>query len=1414
MKMVLKTLKLSLLMLIVAVTNAAAQCINTFPNTETFEAGPVWTVAGTNPDWAWGTPSKPVITGAGGGTKCWLTAGLTSSVYVNSEQAYIKSPCYDFTSLTFPHVRFKIFWETEYKYDGGNLQYSINNGTTWINVGAVNDPVNCMTANWYNYATITYLNNPAWISTKNGWAGNIQASYPSGVTTCQGGNGSGAWVEAQHCLNGLAGQSNVIFRFTFGSGTTCNSYDGLAIDDFTIENGPPNAPTFTFACSGNNAVAFTSANPPCPTPTTYAWNFGDAASGASNTSALANPTHTFSTFGVYNVTLTTSGGPCNPPGSTTNTVTITSVSAIKTDVTCNGLTDGTATATANGGSGPYTYSWAAGGQTTAAVTGLGIGTYTVNVTEANSCPSSTTVTITQPTAIAVTASATPVSCFGGTDGTATAAPTGGTAPYTYLWAPTGGTAITATGLSTGTYTVTVNDAHNCSITGTTTVTQPLAALTSSATSTPGSCSGAPVGSITVTAAGGTSPYTYTWNPSVSVTNTASALAAGTYTISVKDAHNCTSVVTSTVVQPASGLTVSATATPVSCFGGNDGTATANASGGTMPYTYSWNPSASTLTTVSALTVGTYTVTVTDSSGCTATANSTVTQPAAALSVTASATPATCFGASTGSVTATAANGTAPYTYLWAAGGATTATVAGLAAATYTVTVTDAHTCTTTGQTNVTQPAALTASATSTPVSCFAGNDGTATVTALGGTSPYTYVWAPSGETSATATSLTAGAYTVTVNDANSCNTTASVNIAQPAAALTVTAVNTNITCFGGNNGAIALTVSGGTSPYMYVWAPAVSVTANATGLIAGTYTTNVTDAHGCPFVSTNTLTQPATAITVSSVITPVKCYGGNTGSITATAVNGIGPYTYSWAPGGATTSTLSALAIGTYTITVTDANNCTVTSIDTIIQPALLSTLVSNTAVKCFGGTDGTATAVCSGGVAPYTYSWAPSGATTATATGLISGIYTVTITDANNCSINNSTSVAQPASALSTVAVNTNITCFGGSNGSITLIGSGGTAPYTYAWTPSVTTTSSDAALAAGTYSITITDANGCAFLSTNTLTQPATAVTATTTSTPALCTVTNGTATVNATGGTSPYTYSWSHVGATSADATGLATGSYTVNVTDANSCAISPTVVVSDSGSVGVSVISTQLNCFGDTTGTASASVIGGTSPFTYTWSNGKTIPTLSHIGAGTYCVKIKDVNGCRDSACTTLVNPPATEAQFIANPNSADITNPAIQFIDQSANAAIWQWSFGDSTSSAVINPVHTFGDVGAYPVTLIVTNAKGCKDTAMQVVNINEIFTFYAPNAITPDGNGDNDVFLPKGTYWDPNKFTMYVFDRWGNMIFHSTEMYKGWNGIVEGASELVQQDVYVWKVKLSDLAGRIHNYIGSVTVVK
>lgn len=422
--------------------------VTTFPYNENFEnSDGDWDAGGASSDWTWGTPAKSLINGAGEGNRCWITGGLTGSSYNNGESAWLASPCFDFTNIQNPEISFKIFWETERRFDGANLQVSFN-GMTWSSVGDINSNSNCRGSNWYNTESVTYAGNT------NGWTGNIQSNAGS----CLGGGGSGTWITARHTLAQYGGVPYIRFRFLFGAGTTCNNFDGFAIDDITIREGAIAPVTITNTCLSNNQLKF-SATGNCLV--SYSWDFGDPASGSSNTSTQPEPSHVFSAPGTYTVSLSAISGAGGTSTATTEVVVISASGITNWPNPCSNIPNATLSVTVAGSNTGYIYNWDTNPpQTGSSITNVGPGTYTVTVNAINACATSVVYilgTSTVSNSVVVTNS----KCTAD-NGSIVSTASGGTAPYTYTWS-TGETGASIQNLSPGTYSVEVTDAGGCSV---------------------------------------------------------------------------------------------------------------------------------------------------------------------------------------------------------------------------------------------------------------------------------------------------------------------------------------------------------------------------------------------------------------------------------------------------------------------------------------------------------------------------------------------------------------------------------------------------------------------------------------------------------------------------------------------------------------------------------------------------------------------------------------------------------------------------------------------------------------------------------------------------------------------------------------------------------------------------------------
>ncbi|MBS7229458.1 T9SS type A sorting domain-containing protein [Flavobacterium psychroterrae] len=1032
---------------------------------------------------------------------------------------------------------------------------------------------------------------------------------------------------------------------------------------------------------------------------TYLWSNGATTATASGLLA-----------GTYFVTITDANS-CTRTVTNIVVGTPAVINAVPTqvNVSCNGGTNGSATVTPTGGTGGFTYLWS-NGTTTNSITDLTQGTYSVTIKDANTCQVTQNFTITQPAVLAASqGTINNVSCNGGSNGSATVVTTGGTPGYTYLWSPTGGTGATASGLIQGTYTVTVTDSKLCQTTQTFTITEPTPfAVTTSQNDI--LCNGSATGSATVNVTGGTGTYTYLWSPAGGTAATATGLTAGTYTVTITDANTCSTTRNFTITQPSALIATPVAMTNIGCRGDATGSATVSASGGTGTYTYSWSPLGGNAATASGLTAGTYTVTVTDANLCQTTQNFTITQPAAILSASTASTGVSCFGGSNGTASVTVSGGTPGYTYSWAPLGGTSSLISGRPAGNYTCTITDANGCTLVKNITISTPAQFSATVSQTNVSCNGGSNGSATITPSGATAPYSYSWSPSGGNAATASGLVAGTYTVTVQDANTCVYTQSVTITEPST-FTVTPSQTNVSCNGGSNGSASVAVSGATPGYTYVWLPSGGTAAAATGLTTGNYTVLITDANGCTYTQNFTITEPAVLNASTSQINATCVIGGQA---SVTPVGGTAPYTYSWLPNGETTQTVTGLAAGNYSVLITDDNGCTIVKNFTIGSTNTLVATTSQTDVSCNGGSNGSLTVVPSGAPGPFTYVWSPTGGTEDTASNLTAGNYSVTITSANGCSTVKNFTINEPAAIVVTPS-QTNVACNGDVSGSASVNVTGGTAPYTYAWSPSGGTADTATGLSAGTYTVTITDDNSCQTTQSFTITEP-TLLIATTTASNVSCNGANdGTAIVNATGGTGTYTYVWSPTGGTADTATGLAAGTYTIEVTDSNSCTTTQVVTITEPLLLDATTAQIDVTCTGGNDGEAIVTATGGTVPYTYLWSNGATTATASGLTAGNYTVTITDANACTVTKPVTIITNPDILAPVPDVTNLPDITNYCSIL---SAEIAI---PTATDVCAGIVNATTTdpltYNAVGTYVITWTYDDGNGNTSFQTQTLHV-------------------------------------------------------------------------------------------------
>jgi gliding motility-associated-like protein len=307
----------------------------------------------------------------------------------------------------------------------------------------------------------------------------------------------------------------------------------------------------------------------------------------------------------------------------------------------------------------------------------------------------------------------------------------------------------------------------------------------------------------------------------------------------------------------------------------------------------------------------------------------------------------------------------------------------------------------------------------------------------------------------------------------------------------------------------------------------------------------------------------------------------------------------------------------------------------------------------------------------------------------------------------------------------------------------------------------------------------------------------------------MTNGSAQINLSGGTNPFSYSWSN-GQTTLDLTNVIGGNYTLIVSDANSCKDTINVTIGIVGGPIPTAVSTDAIC-DQNNGTANATATGGSGVYTYQWSNGQSGSSISNLAPGSYSVTVDDGN-CFSTSQVTIGNIPGPTAGFTYSPSIVTLEEPVFSFFDNSQGAISWEWNFGDGSSSVTQNSQHMYTSAGSYTVTQIVTNVDGCKDSTTSIVIVKEIVAIWVPNAFTPNQNGINEFFTPKGIGLDPNNFELYVYNRWGELIFYSSNLSYQWDGTYKGNE--VPQDVYVWVIYYKGLDDIRYKKSGHVSVLK
>lgn len=719
-------------------------------------------------------------------------------------------------------------------------------------------------------------------------------------------------------------------------------------------------------------------------------------------------------------------------------------------------------------------------------------------------------------------------------------------------------------------------------------------------------------------------------------------------------------------------------------------------------------------------------------------------------------------------------------------------------------------------------------ATVTQPGCSVAN-GSITITPNPG-GAYVYTWNPNVSSSNSASNLAAGTYDINI-DLGGCQKDTTIVLTSPSgpSAIVVNAIDPSC---GATDGSVSLgAVSGGVGPYQYNFnGQGFAATNNFNGLGSGTYSLIVQDANLCTYTAPSIALTSANGPSSIAVTTNNPACGQTNGSVDlGTVTGGTGPYLFNFNNQGfASATTFQNLASGTYSLMVQDANMCTFSAPNVVLSaasgPNAIQVTTTNSGCSLNNGTVNLGTV--SGGTGPYTYNFNGQGfASTTSFNNLAAGSYSLVVQDAGSCTFNAPTIVIGNTTAPTSLQVTTTQTTCGLQNGSISIGAvTGGTAPYQFNFNGTgFNSTVNHPNLAPGNYSLVVRDQNGCTYVAPSVTINPSSgpsAIVSTITNTS--CGLANGSLALGqVTGGTAPYSYNFNNLGFSSTVSyPNLSSGNYTLVVNDNLGCSFNSVISIQASDAPNfASIIANNTTC-GLANGTIDIQTIsGGQSPYQISINASNFSGTLSYsnLAAGVYSIVIQDANACVYQASQTILGSSQPTADFEMNPIQLSVNNPVVQLSNlSSSDVVIHSWYAPDAfpSTSAEVNPSFEFVSKGEgfYPIHLLVEDANGCQDSITRVIELVEDLLLYAPNSFTPDGNEFNNVWNVIASGIDPLNFSLFIYDRWGEVIWESHDASVGWDGTYGG--KLVQTGVYTWKITAKDdKHSQLYDFNGFVNVI-
>lgn len=927
-------------------------------------------------------------------------------------------------------------------------------------------------------------------------------------------------------------------------------------------------------------------------------------------------------------------------------------------------------------------------------------------------------------------------------------------------------------------------------------------------------------------------YFYTWSTQ-QIGNSIANLAPGNYWVYATNTLGCVDTQNFAVNEPLP-LAVQFNGTQPLCHGDQNGSLEAIASGGTAPYNYFWPVQNYSGTPLQNIGIGNYTVQITDNNGCFIVASSSINQPTQLNAFPVSVTDVSCHGFNDGSVITSAMGGTPGYTIDWLTLPNDAFTMNNLSAGTYIAEVTDANGCLDIINVTIIEPDTFTVDVVViNDETCTGGNaDVFADVT--NGIGVISYLWTPSGQTTPLATGLSAGQVQVTVQDENGCTDQAFGTIIDHPTGVASIGNITPVSCVGGSDGSVEVLMNGGTTPFVYNWSCNCPTNQNTlSNLAAGNYYVNVVDNNGCEDSIAFIIDElPQLIVDIVSITEPL-CYGDANGQIEAQASGGTAPYNYTWNTNPVQTNAIAVnLKSATYTVSVIDDNGCSA-QIDTFLtQPDSLiadAQILGN--IICFGDSAGVATAQGIGGIAPYTYVWTPTGATTQLIDNLVAGIYKVDVTDDNGCMASDEVEIIQYDSVAVEI-IYPNPFCPGDLL-DFHVLTNGLNNQYDYNWyvnnvLEGTSNTFSHVINDTAMVTISLVNIGNCPTVEDSVQITP----------------VFLQEGVVSAFGTPDTICYgSEATIGATLADTSyitaiywndnalsGLGphqvqpSAAFDYIVTVENMCGqqdddtvrvnvfLPPHADIFASGTTGCDAVEVNFGYTHQQYDYAFQGALWNINFENYDMIN----PSVTFESSASVFAKVylSFANGCTfeytDTVHVTVYDSP--EANFYFNPDPARV-NEITEFVDIShGNPKVWEWYLDGQYVANEERPSHVFTESGEHLVTQIIFDDNGCTDTMEHTIEVIGDFMVYVPNAFTPDGNGVNNTFRPIVTEVDPDGYEFLIFNRWGEVIFQTYIIDAAWDGTY--LDENVRDGVYIWKVIVTDNVGLEHEYVGHVTLLR